>query len=633
MCSANRFSILAGLNPSPETRWAFDFVPNASSGTRRRGKRGRRQRQLKHALKKKCEKPEVDGVGQLCNRFAALHLDDDAPAATPSETDRISSSGAVSDVDTVKHHWARQFRPNSLPVSNPTPIERADKQITSLSQKSTLDQGSSADARPPTRKSLSKFPLSAFNDLTTPSDWAGFWPPRNSTPEPAPPPRIPQDPKQRSARLLPTPSIPAGNHGSTVQSSNTAFSQSNAVELQRAVPTTSSWSTNALPAYKRSPAFGAPPFTSSSKPDPTKSRSSTLPLSLAPPVVSTSEGITVLRTSPTALITAPVTFPYQFVYPPQPWTPGAVPGILFDDTTAIPMSLRSRFTFSPDSPGRRVTREEFLAMGHDPECWCDSYKRTRHARDLADKAGASNRDPAYDSPESFYSWGNPSVAESQEAPNVRQSSRIPRQVGSELSIEDTVTSLKAKPRASSFDLELDNSRGSVTPAMAKTAPGPSLAPSPVVTPASMHVPYGVPELELDAGSACSDGDAVMVTPLSEGTDFGLHRLMTPSSEGAHLDFGGLEVIEGVPVDSDGDWPDDDWDSILDRMYAQQPSSSLTTHTVSDASVQTSNAPLIVSLPPHLSTASADGPYFGVPGTRPGYWERKRDRLRVIPLVG
>lgn len=87
------------------------------------------------------------------------------------------------------------------------------------------------------------------------------------------------------------------------------------------------------------------------------------------------------------------------------------------------------------------------------------------------------------------------------------------------------------------------------------------------------------------------------TSSSEGTDCALLELTTPSSEGSDFDFEGLEVIEGVPVDSD-----EDWIAVSPNPHAHRPSSLLSSRTVSDASMQNSNAPLIVSSP-HVALPS------------------------------
>ncbi|KAF1933004.1 uncharacterized protein M421DRAFT_89304 [Didymella exigua CBS 183.55] len=412
----NRFGVLAGLNPSPETKWAFDYVPTSKSSTRKRGKRGGRQKRLKHTAKTTCEKPEADGVDELCDRFAALHLDDNAPTAAPRKTDHRPPSGATSDLNIVTHHWAPQFRPDSLSTSPPARVEPTNIPVTTLSQKPTLDQGPSTDVPTSTRKLSPTFPLSAFlKDLASPTDCAGYWP-RSPAPGSAPPPRISNSSSRRSAPPLLTPALPAGNCSLNIRSSNTALHLSNAIESQRAVPTTSLLSTNAALTYKSFPAFGVVPFTPLSE---SISTTSPAPFPLPPPakqsIVSTpsppealwaptstmlttippapqrssgswqetSEGITVFHPSPKALITAPVASPYPFVYPPRPWTPSAVPNDLFKNTAAVPMRLKSKFTFTPDPPGRRIIQKEFLKMGHAPECWCDSHKQALQAKDLA----------------------------------------------------------------------------------------------------------------------------------------------------------------------------------------------------------------------------------------------------------
>ena len=232
-------------------------------------------------------------------------------------------------------------------------------------------------------------------------------------------------------------------------------------------------------------------------------------------------------------------------------------------------------------------------MGHDPECWCDRHKK---ARDLADKAGASGRALTHDSSESSYLWGNPNTAEPQAAPTVRQLPHSPKLLGSGLTIEEFIASKKAKSGASSPNPEIGNLQVPDAPAVVAPSADASLASSPVVAPGTTDTPYTAQEVEDDAESVCSDTDAVMITPPSEGTDFGFQRLMTPSPD-ARLDFEGLEVIEGMSVDSDTDWSDDDWSSVSDRLYSPRPDSFSTTRTVSDASVQTTNAPMIVSLPP------------------------------------
>lgn len=569
---------------------------------------------LKHALKEKREKREVDGVDELCDRLAALHFDNNALAAASPETDHTLPAGVRSDVNTVKHHWAPRFRPNSLPTPIPkltlTPL--IEKLATSLSQKSTLDEGLSADVRPSTRELSPKFPPSAFlQDLASLIDCAGHWPLENPTPEPSPFQKLERS--RQPAPLLLTTKFSAGNLEPASQSSNTASPQGNAVEPQRAVPTILSLSTNAAPAFKRFAALGVSPFTPSPRSDLTTSRPLTPPLTLVPPILSNpsypqtplvpmlailasttptsqrsaggwleaSQGITVFAPSPKAFITALVTSPYLFVYPSQPWAPLAVFKNVFNETAIVPRRLRSKFTFTPDLPGRRIGQEEFLAMGHDPECWCDRQKKSREARDLGDKAGPSERAFTYGSSAPSHSWNDIRAAEPGAALTARRSARVSTPLGFGLTFERCIPKMKAKPGTMSPASDMNYSQVPVAPVLVAAVPGASLETSPVVTPKITHVSYAVPDLEYDTESTSSDEVAVMVTPTSEGSDLGFQRLITPSTESAYLDFEGLEVIEGVPFDLDSDWSDG-WTSVSNGSPSQQPSSTPTTQIVPNA---------------------------------------------------
>ncbi|KAJ4403460.1 hypothetical protein N0V91_006512 [Didymella pomorum] len=217
-------------------------------------------------------------------------------------------------------------------------------------------------------------------------------------------------------------------------------------------------------------------------------------------------------------------------------------------------------------------------MGHGPECWCDRHKKARY---LTDKTGAAGRVLTYGSSESYHVWGDPNAAEAQTS-----------------LIVQFITSMKAKSGASSSDPEMGNLRTPSESAVTTIIPDTSPASSPIGTPGTTDAPFTVPEVEDNAESVSSDEDAVMITPMSEGTDFGFQRLVTPSPD-ARFELEGLEVIEGISVDSDSDsdWLDDEWTSISGRLHFPRLSSFSTTCAVSDASVQTSNAPMIVSLAP------------------------------------
>lgn len=209
-------------------------------------------------------------------------------------------------------------------------------------------------------------------------------------------------------------------------------------------------------------------------------------------------------------------------------------------------------------------------MGHGPECWCDRHKKARY---LTDKTGAAGRVLTYGSSESYHVWGDPNAAEAQTSLIVRQPPHSPRPLGSGLTIEEFITSMKAKSGASSSDPEMGNLRTPSESAVTTIIPDTSPASSPIGTPGTTDAPFTVPEVEDNAESVSSDEDAVMITPMSEGTDFGFQRLVTPSPD-ARFELEGLEVIEGISVDSDSDsdWPDDEWTSISGRLHFPRLSS-------------------------------------------------------------
>ncbi|KAF2633581.1 hypothetical protein BU25DRAFT_453326 [Macroventuria anomochaeta] len=595
MLAANRFSILAGLNPSPETKWGFDFVPTSRSGTKRRGKRVGKQQRLKHAPKKTCEKPKGDGLDELCKQYAALRLGDNAPtAASQVSHHELRSStptrGSTPDVTAVRHHWAPQFRPNSLPtprgtLTEPTIVHSTtllqEPQRTLLSPKSVQDP--STDVSLSSRKPYSRFPLSAFlKDLTSPADCVGYWPPKTPAPEPSPPPQANKVTKSPTAAPPATPAqsaTAAAACSALVLSRDTASPSSNAIRTRQAAPATSSLSTNTVPTYKRFPAFGVPPFTPSpgsvpasspilalppapatrpttpTSPQP-KSSSAVSPTALptncrpaaasnaAPPLPvlqkssitrpsrppapqkspwgwqEVSEGITIFNTSPSALITAPVTSPYPFVYPPRPWTPTAVPKDLFKDTAAVPSMLRRKFAFSPPSPEVQKELEDFLDMGHADDCWCSSSKH-RQSNSKAPSMGTAVGEPHLHAPQT-------------DSKDLKGSLHV---TGSEVAAESSQTL------------------------------------------------QGLSDLYVDVEDDSSDSDAVLATPSSEG-----------SSSGFEDFFGVHEVLH--PFASD----DDEWVAVSPRLQARRPSSLPSSRTASAVSVQTSNSTSVVA-PPTTSLPS------------------------------
>lgn len=466
------------------------------------------------------------------------------------------------------------------------------------------------------------------------------------------------------------------------------------MESQRTVSTTSLLSTNAESFHKRFPALQLAPFTPSPKslitilpaPVPSPSLMSQAVVPTPKTWQGVSEGIAMSRTSPAALVTAPVTSPYPFVCRPHHQASSDVPSDLFKNLSTSPIALKSKFAFTLDPPDHHVTQDEFLKMGHAPECWCDNKKRVRQAVDLVDQA-KSHWTPDVDAAQldnvvkfrprertvgnnRTSPSGTPQTdktvhlrySPSDESPPASTKIRFGVQAGSPV---DTSRSepfplskvMKASidsgsPSCSDIDVaglfgdphaSLEDS-GSSSLAETQMAPvgstGSDIFPNPVDS--GMNIDEIVAQLGLDSGVASresilhsalspfqnplsdstpraassdattscfpafcsfsrprddaesdlSDGDAVMVTPTSEETDFMFHRPTTPSSEGADYGLVELEVIEGVPFDSD-----EDWTSISRNLRAYRPGSLPSSRAASEASVHTWSGPHVVSSHP------------------------------------
>ncbi|XPS96661.1 hypothetical protein M3J09_005920 [Ascochyta lentis] len=562
----NRFSILAGLNPSPETKWAFDFIPTPTPGSKRRGKRGGKQQRRKQVLEKTHETPDPNGLEGFCGGFGALYLDDNEPTVASQESHYKLSEGCTSAANAVRHHWAPQFRPNSLPTSRPNVQLKALKQQKRRCLSSPkAAQDALIDILPSKQKVYPRFPLSAFlKDLASPNGCVGDWPPSSPACESASPLRttkVSSPPIAATSVTLAQPAIAACCTSTT--SRNTITSFSNAIGMHHAVSMTPS-----LSARRRSPhncfpvpSLSAPrsrpasvatmppastielePTTLSAVPyfpqlasspvempviSPTTFRpfatsvamppASTIQPSLTarPPRQSTSqkspwgwqevsEGITIFHTTPSTLITAPVTSPYPFVYPPRPWIPTVMSTELSKDTASAP-SMPLNFAASPFSPKVQKTLEDFLDMGHADDCWCS---RSNHEpRDEGATTGSTT---------------------------VRESAPISSRAVME--VPATIW------RTSNTDV----------------ASGGSQAP------------HNLPDLQDDIENSSSDSGAVLTTPSSELSWSLFEDLMR------------LDQIS-QPIDSD----DDEWVAVSRCLRGRRPS-SLSSCSASDALVLTPN---------------------------------------------
>lgn len=257
-------------------------------------------------------------------------------------------------------------------------------------------------------------------------------------------------------------------------------------------------------------------------------------------------------------------------------------------------------------------------MGHARDCWCDSHEQARLAKELAYKAATVKGPSAdtalphnvnYSSPK--HSPSDMSLAALYSRDKAPGDGTIPvgnmdKSRSKECALSEALGALSAtlkryRPETNPVDC-MGRSRawGSLVAPIVRSKDSPpaerpaaymgthietavagsmsnSRASSLDAALNGRQAPCTVSDSGDDLDSDFSDSDAVIVTPSSEVTNFGFKK---------------LEVIDGVPVDSD-----DDWSAVSPGLRAHQPGSLSSSRTVSDASVQTSSTPLIVSSHP------------------------------------
>jgi hypothetical protein len=541
---------------------AFDFASAPRSNTKRRSKRAGKSLKSKAASKEAHTNLRADSLDELCNRFAALCLDSDEPTANNLRP--VTPSGCYTpNLSTVRHYWAPQFRPNSVPRSTSTPSVPFHNQSKALeldpvsplppAQKSsvavtTTDPASASHTTP------NRFPLSAFlKDIISPADCVGSWLPQShaaseysqgSVTQPATPDQSTATAapccvlelhanaiarSNNAVSALESPTVPlstaaAGiDKGSPVQTPSVASPLDSSPNQLPAVPPTLVAMTNApkpsLPHDE--PSSALQPATAlmiraplpiaqySSTADRSRSRSpsrSPRPLfDYAEP----SEGIPIFHPAPSTFVTAPFTSPYPFVYPPRPWTPTSVANDLFKTTAAAPSMLRRRIAVGTSSREVQKEVEDFLTKGHAKDCWCSGRKTDIESGERPVNIGTEQLSSQID------------AADGQvKSPEANSQEANSQEVNSQEVSSDTTTSVT--------DAFIDTSN--------------------------------------DTDCESSPGDGIMVTPGSEGTN------------GESEEF---EIIDGQPVESDGD----EWLAVSPGLHAHQPDSLPTSRSISNTSAQ------------------------------------------------
>ena len=558
---------------------AFDFVSAPRSNTKRRSKRAGKNLKSK-AASKEAHAKRADSLDELCDRFAALCLDGDEPAANNLQS--VTTSGCYTpNLSTVRHHWAPQFRPNSVPRSTSTPSALFHNQSKALEQDpispllpaqsssvavTTTDPASASHTTP------TRFPLSAFlKDIISPADCVGSWPPQSHTASEYSQGTVTQPATPGQSTATAAPCCVLELHANAIARPNNAVSafESPTVPLPTAAAGTDKRSPVQTPSVvspfesspNQLPAVPPAPVAMTSAPKPNLSHdgpSSGLqpatalmiraPLTIAQHSSTThrsrsispsnsprpsfdyaepSDGITVFHPSPSTFVTAPFTSPYPFVYPPRPWTPTSVANDLFKTTAAAPSMLRRRIAFDPLSPKVQKELDDFLTKGHAKECWCSGCNTKIEGEERPVNVGAEQLSPRIDAADEKV---NSQEANPQEA--------NPQEVNSQEGSSDVATSV--------IDAFIDTSN--------------------------------------DTDCESSPGDGIMVTLGSEGTNGELEE---------------FEIIDGQPVESDGE----EWLAVSPGLHAHQPDSLPTSRSISNTSAQHQPGPHPASEPTTADAAT------------------------------
>ena len=558
---------------------AFDFVSVPRSNTKRRSKRAGKNLKSK-AASKEVHAKRADSLDELCDRFAALCLDGDEPAANNLQS--VTTSGCYTpNLSTVRHHWAPQFRPNSVPRSTSTPSALFHNQSKALEQDPVSPllpaQNSSVavtttDPASASHTTSNRFPLSAFlKDIISPADCVGSWPPQSHTASEYSQGTVTQPATPNQSTATAAPCCVLELHANAIARSNNAVSTlgSPTVPLSTAAagidklfpvqtPSVASpleSNPNQLPAVPPAPVA----MTSAPKPNlshdgpssglqPATALMIRAPLTIAQHSSTThrsrsispsnsprpsfdyaepSDGITVFHPSPSTFVTAPFTSPYPFVYPPRPWTPTSVANDLFKTTAAAPSMLRRRIAFDPLSPKVQKELDDFLTKGHAKECWCSGCNTKIEGEERPVNVGAEQLSPRIDAADEKV---NSQEANPQEA--------NPQEVNSQEGSSDVATSV--------IDAFIDTSN--------------------------------------DTDCESSPGDGIMVTLGSEGTNGELEE---------------FEIIDGQPVESDGE----EWLAVSPGLHAHQPDSLPTSRSISNTSAQHQPGPHPASEPTTADAAT------------------------------
>ncbi|KAJ4376472.1 hypothetical protein N0V83_001756 [Neocucurbitaria cava] len=408
---------------------------------------------MAHSEQKRPGRQKSNSMSELRNRFAALRMKDDRPALEPPLGHRdhqtnSEESSPVSLTESVRHHWAPQFRPNSAttpaspkqagyhagPPQPPEPcfvrsklriqkldadrVERKDSHLYPLSAFLTCPD--LTDRYPSTSKfldtahtSLGNSDSKLINAPANPTDpelsaaWAVCTALDSKKPEPTSAQSAicmqevellcPQQPTQSPPSQCP----PASSHP-TLAMERLTPNPSNVQTYRPPVPRPTgqeSTPSSVLPQVSEplvQPLLGLqqtsslPPHYIREGPQAT----------FAQRIKALREHHNLCNSSASRLVRAPIPYPHLFIDAPKRQPPPAIPTNLFNKSHVDLILARQKASRRTLSPKAQKELDDFLERGHANPCWCSRHMKPASAsRNTATVSCTTSMEGRYDTNE------------------------------------------------------------------------------------------------------------------------------------------------------------------------------------------------------------------------------------------
>ncbi|KAH8732194.1 hypothetical protein GQ44DRAFT_754753 [Phaeosphaeriaceae sp. PMI808] len=362
----NPLDVLAGIGQSPaEPRDAFTSVASTGQKQKQSGRRGRKRHKVKPSIPQQDKAVSLD---ELSEKTAALRLKDEKSAEDSQERswkdhdlNTVTRPSVAILTDSVRHVWAPQFRPNSLPppskplASTTNPILPKEPPRLPERTLSPVRLFSTASETPIDQSNESQFfPLSAF--LASP----------NSTKCALQAPKASKElsnPSSPRLKSLVT-SSPVNARKEVVAAALKALvSKKVRPILPFGIPDKISPLTGFCAPISEPSLVSMAPFADSSSPDLQTHSAEHLPI--FPPLP-----LSLLHTqfSPSSLPHTSFPSPQDSNTAPLPTTSQKLVKAPPSDSTLAAQGLAS----PPPAPEVHKQLNEFLSIGHANSCWCNT---------------------------------------------------------------------------------------------------------------------------------------------------------------------------------------------------------------------------------------------------------------------